>query len=162
MKIECVCMLPRRQDSGNERERACLSVKEREIERETWRESTQRFGWQWVLISVRSAPPSQTNQIEKNSTEVNFFGYQGHPGTMTPKTWISGVIILFLSLSTSNEAQRFEGKKEQHLDCQAKHMAALQWAVLPNICSKKSVVFIWKDRHDKERGSRVTIYHRYL
>lgn len=35
---------------------------------------------------------------------------------MTPKTWISGVIILFLSLSTSNDAQRFEDLPEDQDD----------------------------------------------
>jgi len=90
----------------NER-RAC----ERERGVEETVESEQTAIWLTVGADICSHSPTITNEpAGKKIKKIFFFDSQGLPGTMTPKKCFSGVIILFLYLTSSNNAQRFEGK----------------------------------------------------
>ena len=73
----------------------------------------------WLTVGAEFSSRGPTEQKERlfrdrKKQEVQYIlVYQGLPETMTPQPCFSGVIILVLYLTSSNQATRFEGKAEE-------------------------------------------------
>ena len=110
MKIECVCMLPRRQDSGNERERACLSVKERERERERNVKREHTAFRVAVGADICSLGPAITNEPDRKKFDRSkFFRLPGSSRNNDPQDLDFGghhLVSILVDFERGSEVRR--------------------------------------------------------